>query len=125
MTSIVVIGPGKSSLDCKVIKEGEKVLAFQEVFPNCVDHLGIMPDFWFGSDPNSYVKGLRYLLEMQDFSKGSPEILIPDIFIGPVSEYRKYFGTTPLLRQPGGWDTLQDLIIRVRENFKVTVVPIL
>ena len=50
------------------------------------------------------------------------EILIPSFFVGDVQQYRKYCGSSPLLREPGGWEKLQNYIEQISNYCKVTKV---
>ena len=60
--NLIVLGPGKTSLGYKNTQaKNFSVLAFQEVFPHCVSHLDVVPDYWTAGDPNSFVKGMEYL----------------------------------------------------------------
>jgi len=66
--NIVVIGPGKTSLEVK-IGPGETSLAFQTTFPHCYKKMSIVPDYWVSGDPNAYVEGFKFLLELEDHQK--------------------------------------------------------
>lgn len=124
MNKIAVLGPGKSSLDFKP-QEDYKTMAFQEVFPHCVEHLGVIPDYWIGGDPNSYITGFKYLLENKDKLRGTNiEILIPSVFFEDQSSYRKSFGTTPIIRRENGWNMFQGMIMDVSKEYRVSKVPV-
>jgi hypothetical protein len=125
MSTINIIGPGISSLDYKTTSEG-KTLAFQEVFPNCIEHLSLVPDYWTFADPNGSILGLKYLVDnieqAQKFK--NMNILVPDVFFKEMWEYRMYFGTTPLMKKKDGWSIFQDLLAEVSRHYNVTKVPI-
>lgn len=124
MNKIAILGPGKSSLDFKP-QEDYKTMAFQEVFPHCVEHLGVVPNYWIGGDPNSYITGFKYLLENKDsLQDANIDILIPNVFFEDQSSYRKSFGTTPIIRRENGWNMFQGLIRDVSKAYKVTKVPV-
>lgn len=121
---IIVIGPGKSSLDYGP-NANDKVLAFQEVFPNCIEHLSLTPDYWTSGDPNAYVLGFQYLLD----NTNNPDlkkikILVPDSFFGDLPTYRKSFGTTPLMRIDRGWEKFTNLLREVSKEYKVVRIPV-
>jgi hypothetical protein len=119
---LVVLGPGKTTLDFK--KGQQKVLAFQNVFPHCIEHLGIVPDYWVCGDPYAYISGLALLNQNTDKEAlKNIEILVPDIFTKDLSHYRKYCGSTPLMRMMGGWNKLQDLLSSSAEHYKVKIFP--
>ena len=125
MNTINVIGPGISSLDYRPTSKG-KTLAFQEVFPNCVEHLGLVPDYWTFADPNAALVGFKFLLD--NLSNGERykniKILVPDVFFKSLSDYRMYFGTTPLMRVSKGWETFQALLQKVSNLFNVIKLPV-
>ena len=121
---ILVLGPGSSLLhhaeEIKCLSKKMKVLAFQGTFPHCVEYFDIIPDLWLSGDPNAYVEGFEYL-------KNSPsgctkvEIIFPSFFSKDIFTYRKYCGSTPLLRKSGAWEAFKNLGARLREkgyNFK-------
>ena len=121
--NIVLLGPGKTTLDYSC-KEGFEVLAFQEVFPNCIEYMQIVPDYWVCGDPNSYILGMRYLLQnTKNKELKKIKILIPDIFTKDVSHYRRFCGTTPLIRKKGGWEEFRNLIIKVSKHYTIDYVP--
>jgi len=122
--NISILGPGKTTLEFSP-KQEESVLAFQEVFPNCLEYLGIVPDYWVCGDPNAYMVGMRYLLENttnHDLKKN--KILIPNIFMKDIACYRKYCGATPLIRSRGGWDEFRSLTEEIMKNYNVEVIPV-
>ena len=123
INNLVVLGPGKTSLEYTK-RSDETVLAFQEVFPNCVEHLGVVPDYWFGADPNSYISGLEYLLRVREKAYDNIKIIVPDVFFEDLSVYRKYFGTTPLMRQSGAWQNFHRLLAEVSKQYKVIKLPV-
>jgi len=125
MDTINVIGPGISSLDYEP-REGDKTLAFQEVFPNCIEHLGIIPDYWTFADPNAALSGFSLLLDKtsEHDKYKNIKILVPDVFFESLAVYRMYFGTTPLMRIHNGWEIFQDLLKRVSELYDVISIPV-
>ena len=118
INKLIVIGPGHSvSSQVDLIKENRdeyKILTFQGAYPHCETMYGIVTDLWYAADPNGLVEGLEYILKNR--KEKSIEILIPDYFEGELSEYRKYGGTSPLIRKDGGWDQLQSNLKEV-SNF--------
>lgn len=124
MNKITALGPGKTCLDYTP-SSGEKVLAFQEVFPHCISHLGVVPDYWFGSDPNSYLEGLQFLLANIGKIKKDIQIMVPEPFFEDISIYRKSFGTTPLMRQPGAWNFFQKLLLETEKYYTVIKLPVI
>ena len=123
---IVVIGPGKTSLEVK-LQPGEKSLAFQATFPHCYKKMSIIPDYWVSGDPNAYVEGFQYLLQLGRNQKEkfkNMKILIPDIFCNDLAEYRKYCGTTPLMRIQDGWGKFLHLTELVKKEFNVEVMNV-
>ena len=121
---LALLGPGKTTLDFKPEKQIE-VLAFQEVFPHCVSHIDIIPDYWICGDPNSYIVGMKYLLENTSNEELKKiQVLIPDIFMGDVSHYRRYCGTSPLVRTENGWSTFKQLISEVSSLYDVKIIPV-
>jgi|6_EtaG_2_1085325.scaffolds.fasta_scaffold00426_12 hypothetical protein len=123
MKKISVIGPGQSSLEFTKKKE-EEVMAFQASFPYCYSLLNIIPDYWVSGDPNAYMGGFEFLLKegKEEFKK--IKILIPDVFCGSLEKYRKYCGTTPLMRAKNGWHAFQNLLKEVSREFKVIKIPV-
>lgn len=119
---LVILGPGKTTLDFR--KGREKVLAFQNVFPHCLEHLNLIPDYWVSGDPYAYILGLTFLNQNKDKKiLKNIEILVPDIFTKDLEHYRKYCGTTPLMRESGGWQKLQDLLMEASKSYKVRILP--
>ena len=125
--NLFALGPGSSLGDCekelsKMSSVG-KIMAFQNVFPNCVNYFKLIPDYWVSGDPNAYIQGFKFLLEAdnpEDFSM--MKILIPSVFTKGIIEYRKYCGTTPLLRTPGAWNEFENLLLAIRDKYDVEIV---
>ena len=123
MNKIIALGPGKSSLDFK--NDGTyKVLAFQRVFPHCVEHLNVFPDYWTCGDPYAFMEGFDYLLKNKNLSKNNLKILMPDTFLTDVSTYRKSFGTTPLMRTQNGWQKLTSMTKQISNYYEVKSIPV-
>ncbi len=121
--NISLLGPGKTTLDFSE-KKGFEVLAFQEVFPNCIEHLQIIPNYWVCGDPNSYILGMKYLLQnLKNEKLKKTKVLIPKIFTKDISHYRRFCGTTPLIRRQGGWEEFKDLAKQVSKHYVVDYVP--
>ncbi len=119
---LIVLGTGFSSLEYK--NTGDKILAFQEAFPNCVDKLNVIPDYWFSADPNSFISGFQYLInnhKNESFKK--IKILIPSFFTKDLNYYRMFCGTTPIMRVPNGWNLFQILLKNVSKYFTIQVLP--
>ena len=118
---IVTIGPGLSSLEYKdaLSRTSCEKFAFQEVFPNCVEMLGVIPDYWMSADPYAYLPGFETLLKEETDKYKNIKILVPSFFKGSLVEYRRYCGTTPLMRMNGGWQLFSDLLKRVSERYNV------
>lgn len=125
MSKIAVLGPGVSSLDYKPHPK-EKTLAFQEVFPNCINHLNIVPDYWTFTDPIGSISGFKHLIDMIDKTNKFDKmiILVPNIFFEDFSIYRMYFGTTPLMKVENGWKDFQNLLCKVEKHYNVKKVPV-
>lgn len=117
--NLLSIGSGFSALEVRK-QSSEKVLVLQEVFPNCIEYLDIVPDYWVSGDPNGYIEGFRYLLDNRNRDIANMEILVPSFFTGDFELYRQYCGTTPLMKKADGWSNFQDLLHRVENIFKVT-----
>lgn len=120
---LVIIGTGFSSLEFDGNTNG-KILAFQEAFPNCVDKLNVIPDYWFSADPNSFISGFKFLInnhKNESFKK--IKILIPSFFTKDLNHYRMFCGTTPLMRIQNGWNLFQILLKNVSKHFKIQVLP--
>ena len=124
--NLIVLGPGKTSLGYKNTQaKNFSVLAFQEVFPHCVSHLDVVPDYWTAGDPNSFVKGMEYLLNHKDNKKlNKINILMPSIFTKDLAFYRMYCGTTPLMRIEQGWQRFQKLMQEVALHYKIKEIPV-
>lgn len=121
--NICLLGPGKSSLDYK-LNERESTLAFQEVFPNCIQHLGIIPDYWVSADPYAYISGMMYLLaNLQNKKLRKINILIPNFFTKDSAHYKRYCGSTPLIRESKGWDKFTDILQEVGKHYNVKTIP--
>lgn len=125
MSTISIIGPGISSLDYKPVIGG-KTIAFQEVFPNCIEYLDTIPDYWTFTDPIGSIPGFNYLLknidQIQKFK--NMNILVPDVFFKEFQVYRMYFGTTPLMKKKSGWSMFQDMLLEVSKYYNVTRIPV-
>ena len=125
MKKIIALGPGHSvRAKAQKIKKrkGYEVLAFQRTFPHCLTILGIEPDYWLATDPYGFLEGLEYIVSNKRNIK--TKILVPDIFTTNTANYRLHFGTTPLLRQQNGWETLQSLLELAEKYCKVEIVPV-
>ena len=125
MKKIIVLGPGHSvrakAERIKTNKEYE-ILAFQRTFPHCLIKLGIEPDYWTATDPYGFLEGLEYIVSSKRDIK--TKILVPDVFTTNTANYRLHFGTTPLLRQQNGWETLQHLLELAKKYCKVELIPV-
>ena len=126
--NLLVLGPGSSlNHDSELIvrcSSSMTTLAFQNVFPNCLTHFGIIPDIWLSGDPNAYMEGFHFLLNNindKDLFQNM-EILIPSMFTRGLVEYRRYCGTTPLLRSPGAWNLFEYYLGEINKHYKVRVV---
>lgn len=117
--NIVVLGTGHSVAynAAAVQKTNKKVLAFHEAFPYCHSMYDIIPDYWTWLDPNSAVKGMKYLLESDDKELKKMKILVPSFAADSFAFFRMYMGTTPLGRRPGGWEEYLDLLYKM-ENIE-------
>jgi len=109
---IVVLGTGHSvAHNTQSIKgTDKKILAFHEAFPYCHSMYDIIPDYWTWLDPNAAVKGMKYLLASKDERLKKMKILVPSFVTDSFAHFRMYMGTTPLGRQPGGWDEYLNLL---------------
>ena len=109
---LIVLGPGHSvSAQAELIREKRseyKILAFQRTYPHCETRLNIEPDFWTASDPYGFIEGLQYIKNQK--IKNQTTVLIPSIFEGDEMNYKKYGGSTPILRLPNGWKVLQEML---------------
>jgi len=128
---ILLLGPGHSVSQHKdeilSLKGDVSILAFQGVFPHCYTHFGLIPDYWFSADPNSWMEGFEFLTslspEQQEQFKHI-QILIPAYAASTYATFRMYSGTTPLARQQHGWQKYQILIAHLRERgFDIQEVP--
>ena len=122
---ILVLGPGESTLCAASAiekKKDMKVMAFQQSFPNCYTKLDIVPDFWFSADPFAFVEGLCMLLTEDDERLKDMEILVPSFFLKDLNEYRRYCGTTPVMRAQNGWATFSSMLDAVSKKYKVREV---
>ena len=125
MKKIIALGPGHSvRAKAESIKNNNEyeVLAFQRTFPHCLTVLGIEPDYWTATDPFAFLEGLEYITNKKHPIK--TQILIPDVFTTNTANYRLHFGTTPLLRQRNGWETLQGLLELAKQYCKVETIPV-
>jgi hypothetical protein len=116
--NILAIGPGLST-KLATKKKGQKILAFQGTFPNCHEKLGIIPDIWFSADPHAYIEGFEYLLKDERKDLLDMIILVPSYFNSSFAEYRRYCGTTPLMRIDNGWSVFMNLMKKVSEKYKI------
>lgn len=118
---VVAIGPGMSSLAYKeVLKETSlKKLALQEVFPNCVEGVGIIPDYWVCGDPHAYLDGFRELLNEETDKYKNMKIMMPRFFTSGFAQYRRHCGTTPLMRMERGFELFHGLLSRVEERYDI------
>ena len=125
MNKIIVLGPGHSvNNQAEKIKKKRseyKILAFQRTYPHYEIQLDIEPDYWFASDPFGFIEGMEYILNQK--KKTNIEVLVPSFFTSNITEYKRYCGSSPLLRQPAGWETLQEYITKIQQFCKVTVLP--
>ncbi len=123
---VIVLGPGKTSLEFDILAHDEcTILAFQEVFPNCISHLGVVPDYWTAGDPNSFINGMQYLLQNKDKKEfNKVKILFPSVFNRDLSYYRMFCGTTPIMRVPNGWYIFKELVKEVSIFYEVQIVPV-
>ena len=111
------LSQSKSAEHKKNNKEYE-ILAFQRTFPHCVKVFGIEPDYWTATDPFAFLEGLQHIVERSENIK--TQILVPDVFTTNTANYRLHFGTSPLLRQKDGWETLQRLFKFCKEILQNT-----
>lgn len=122
---LLVIGPGHSvNSQAEIIRSKRneyKILAFQRSYPHCELLLDIEPDFWSASDPYGFVEGFQHI--RKEKIKKETKILFPSIFTKDEENYRKYCGSTPLLRQPNGWKTFKSLLADVFRYRNVEVIP--
>jgi len=125
INKLLVLGPGHSvTAQIDLIKEKRdeyKILAFQRTYPHCKTLLDIEPDYWTASDPYGFVEGLQYIDKEKE--KKQTTILFPSVFEKDEENYRKYCGSTPLLRQPNGWKTLQSLLASAFRYRDVKTIP--
>ena len=125
MKRIIALGPGHSvrakAQNIKNNKEYE-ILAFQRTFPHCVKVFGIEPDYWTATDPFAFLEGLQHIVERSENIK--TQILVPDVFTTNTANYRLHFGTSPLLRQKDGWETLQRLLSSAKKYCKIQMLPV-
>ena len=124
VNKIIALGPGHSVTgQAQKIRDSRKeykILAFQRTYPHCKEILGIQPDYWFATDPYGFIEGMESMISKKQ--KVDLEILVPSFFVGDVQQYRKYCGSSPLLRETGGWEKLQNYIKQVSNYCKVTKV---
>ncbi len=122
---LLVLGPGHSvTAQADLIREKRveyKILAFQRTYPHCKTLLDIEPDYWTASDPYGFIEGLQYI-EKEKIKKQTT-ILLPSMFEKDEKNYRKYCGSTPLLRQPNGWQTLGMLLAEALKYRNIKTVP--
>jgi len=113
---------GKRRPKLKSIKDSVEIFAFQRVFPHCHKILGIIPNIWFCADPYAYIEGIKYMASVDEPEFKNIRILIPDIFMKDFSHYRKYCGTTPLMRVESGWESFQKLLGLINIDHRLEVV---
>ena len=132
MTRLWILGPGHSLTrheeSIRALQgEDHKVLAFQRVFPNCVQHFDLVPDYWFSADPFPWLEGFEFLTSLkrpQQEKYKKMKILIPSYAAGTYAGFREYAGTTPLGRVEHGWQKYQVLTSHLRgEGFDIQVLP--
>lgn len=125
MNKLIVLGPGhsvKSQADkIKQKRHQYKVLAFQRTYPHCKTLLDIEPDYWFATDPFGFIEGMEHILKQNKAT--NIEVLIPSFFVGSVTQYKKYCGSSPLLRIQNGWERFQSYIDQIKQHCKVRIVP--
>ena len=123
---LIVLGPGHSvSAQADLIREKRseyEILAFQRTYPHCETKLGIEPDYWTASDPYGFVEGLQHIKNQK--IKNQTTVLIPSIFEGDEMNYRKYGGSTPILRLPNGWKVLQEMLAEANRYRIMKTVPV-
>lgn len=122
--NITVLGPGITTLDFSPSGE-EKILAFQEVFPHCLEKISVIPDYWFSADPSAYLGGLSFLLNNQNVKELKKiKILVPSVFTKDFDHYRKYCGTTPLMRINYGWSIFHSLLLESSKLYETEIIPV-
>ena len=130
MNELWILGPGASL--SHYTKELENlrdtsVMAFQNVFPHCVTHFKIIPQYWFSADPNAWMGGFEFLCgltpsEQEKYKQ--MKILIPQYAATSFAEFRLFAGTTPLGRQPGGWERYLWLLGQLKNaGFNIEIIP--
>jgi len=123
--ALIVLGPGHSvntrAPDIQKKRNNYEVLAFQRTYPNCKERFGIEPDYWTAADPYGFIEGLEYIIDKKE--QTGITILVPSIFKENTATYRKYCGTTPLLRQKNGWEHLQELLKKSEQFCQIKIVP--
>ena len=122
---LLVLGPGHSVIaQQELIREKRdeyKILAFQATYPHCKTMLNIEPDYWTASDPYGFIEGLQYINDEK--IKKTTTILFPSLFDKDEHNYRKYCGTTPLLRQPNGWKSFKTLLSNALRYRNMRTIP--
>lgn len=122
---VIVIGTGHSvnaKAERILEKRGEyDVLAFQGSFPHCEIKFGITPDYWTAADPYAFLEGLQYIIENK--KKTNITILLPSIFGKDLNEYRKYCGTSPIMRVPNGWEILKESLNTAKDYCNIEEIP--
>jgi|TARA_A100000172_G_scaffold76589_1_gene60224 hypothetical protein len=132
MTRLWILGPGHSlsrhEEHVKALAQKEhSVMAFQRVFPNCVKHFDLIPDYWFSADPFPWLEGFEFLtslppVQQEKFKK--MKILIPSYAAGSYADFRLYSGTTPLARTDRGWERYQVLTQHLMgKGFDIQILP--
>ena len=125
--NLILMGPGESvfgiAKDIKALKD-TKILGLQWVFPYTHKLFGFVPDFWTWGDPHGAIAGLQYVLEnhIRHPEILSMKIIIPHFVSSTYQEFRNYFGTTPLGRDPALWQEYLDLLSKVSEILQIEKV---
>ena len=128
MKNLIVMGPGESVFDVaeeiKTLKNTE-LFGLQWVFPYTHKLFGFVPDYWTWGDPHGAVAGLKYVLENHTSHPEirSMKIIVPEFVCSTYQEFRRYFGTTPLGRNPSLWEEYLSLLSKVSEILSVEKVP--
>lgn len=132
MNDLWILGPGNSlneHRDEVVTLNGQNVMAFQRVFPNCVKYFDLIPSHWFSADPFPWLEGFEFLAALPSSEKDSfrqIEILVPHYAARTFADFRMFAGTTPLGRVPGGWDRHQALLRHLQDDgFNIQIVDCL
>ncbi len=83
--------------------DNHTIIAFQQCFPHIITMYGIMPHTWTWYDPDSAMKGLRFLLDVKNkklFDNRKLNIIIPKFATLTYKNggYRNCVGTSPVWR---------------------------